>query len=238
MAQISVPFGHLLLNKWSPLNRARIVFDLDGTLIDSAPDIQGIANGLMAQEGHAPFSLAQARDFIGNGVVVFVQKMRAARGIPDADHDRLLAEFVARYHSATALTETYPGVVQALRALIASGHALGLCTNKPRAATTSVLAHLSLDPFFTAVIGGDSLPVSKPDPAPLHAAFDALGSGTTIYVGDSDVDAETALRAKVPFLLFTEGYRKVPVSELPHTHAFSHFDELPILVETLLADSK
>lgn len=215
---------------------ARIVFDLDGTLIDSAPDIQGIANALMHEEGHEPFTLAQARDFIGNGVVVFVEKMRAARGIPDSDHDRLLAEFIARYHDATALTETYPGVLQTLQTLHAAGHILGVCTNKPSVATRAVLAHLSLDGFFETVIGGDSLPVSKPDPAPLHAAFDALGAGPVIYVGDSGVDAETALRAKVPFFLFTEGYRKQPISKMPHTQAFSHFDDLPGLIATQLAE--
>jgi phosphoglycolate phosphatase len=216
---------------------ARIVFDLDGTLIDSAPDIQGIANSLMKEEGHDPFTLAQARDIIGNGVAVFVQKMRAARGIPDSEHERLLAEFVSRYHSATTLTETYPSVAAGLEMLAAAGHTLGVCTNKPIVATKAVLAHLSLDTYFDTVIGGDSLPVSKPDPAPLHAAFDALGTGPVIYVGDSDVDAETAVRAGVPFLLFTEGYRKVPVAELAHTYAFSHFDKLPALVETLLVET-
>lgn len=214
---------------------ARIVFDLDGTLIDSAPDIQNIANTLMEEDGLAPFSLAQAHDFIGNGVAVFVQKMRAARNIPDSQQKDLLARFVARYHSATNLTEIYPGVCEALRELVAEGHVLGVCTNKPMEATQAVLNHLSLNIFFQTVIGGDSLPVSKPDPAPLDAAFDALGEGLTIYVGDSDVDAETASRANVPFILFTEGYRKVPVSALPHEKAFSSFDKLPSLVTALLA---
>ena len=213
---------------------ARIVFDLDGTLVDSAPDIQGIANGLMAEEGLAPFTLDQTRDFIGNGVGVFVQKMRAARGIPDADHDKLLARFVACYQNATELTKVYPDVRQALQALHAADHRLGVCTNKPMAATRAVLTHLSLSTYFKTVIGGDSLPVSKPDPAPLHAAYDALGEGQTVYVGDSDVDAETAMRAGVPFLLFTEGYRKVPVADLPHTEAFDHFGKLPGLIASLL----
>ncbi|MFX4300462.1 phosphoglycolate phosphatase [Pseudosulfitobacter pseudonitzschiae] len=216
---------------------ARIVFDLDGTLIDSAPDIQGVANALMSEEGFEPLTLAQTRDFIGNGVGVFVEKMRGARGISETEQDRLLANFIARYHSATKLTEVYPGVAHALQSLNAAGHSLGVCTNKPMTATGTVLAHLSLDAYFKTIIGGDSLPVSKPDPAPLHAAFDALGEGPEIYVGDSDVDAETAMRANVPFLLFTEGYRKVPVAELHHTDAFTHFDKLPGLVSHHLADA-
>lgn len=216
---------------------ARIVFDLDGTLIDSAPDIQSIANALMTEDGLAPFTLEQVRDFIGNGVVVFVQKMRAARAIPDAAHDKLLERFVSRYHSATTLTEIYPGVREALQALNTAGHALGICTNKPIGPTKAVLKHLSLNIYFETIIGGDSLPVSKPDPAPLLAAFGALGEGPAIYVGDSEVDAQTATRAKVPFLLFTEGYRKVPVDELPHTQAFDHFSKLPDLVATLLVET-
>ena len=216
---------------------ARIVFDLDGTLIDSAPDILGVANTLMAEDGFEPFTLAQARDFIGNGVSVFVRKMRVAREIPESEHERLLANFVSRYHSATTLTEVYPAVRQALQALEADGHALAVCTNKPMAATRAVLKHLSLDTFFKAVIGGDSLSVSKPDPAPLRAAFNALGEGPVIYVGDSEVDAETAACAGAPFLLFTEGYRKVPISELPHVEAFSHFGKLPDLVTALLAEA-
>ncbi|PPB80346.1 haloacid dehalogenase-like hydrolase [Albidovulum inexpectatum] len=104
---------------------ARIVFDLDGTLIDSAPDIHGIANALLAAEGLAPITLEQTREFIGNGASVFVQRMRAARGIPDSAHDRMLADFIAAYEDAVHLTVPYPGVPEALEALRAQGHALG-----------------------------------------------------------------------------------------------------------------
>ncbi|MGV6804817.1 MAG: phosphoglycolate phosphatase [Ruegeria sp.] len=216
---------------------ARIVFDLDGTLIDSAPDIHGIANALLAAEGKDPISLVQARDFIGNGASVFVARMRAARGMDDAEHDRLLSDFVARYDDAVTLTRPYPGVETALQQLSAQGHALGVCTNKPIRPCQAVLAHLGLDRFFQTVWGGDSLPVHKPDPAPLNAAFDALPPGPEIYVGDSGVDAETAQRALVPFLLFTEGYRKEPVAQLVHTAAFSDFSDLPGLVEHLLSEA-
>lgn len=216
---------------------ARIVFDLDGTLIDSAPDIHGIANALLGAEGKDPISLDQARDFIGNGASVFVAKMRAAREIADDQHARLLADFIARYDDAVTLTRPYPNVEAALQHLIDEGHALGVCTNKPIRPTKAVLSHLGLDRFFQAFCGGDSLPVHKPEPAPLNAAFDALPEGSEIYVGDSDVDAETAQRAMVPFLLFTEGYRKQPVSVMPHTAAFSDFAELPALIARVLAEA-
>lgn len=215
---------------------ARIVFDLDGTLIDSAPDIHGIANAILDNENLAPISLDEARDFIGNGASVFVAKMRAARGIADDQHDRLLADFISRYDDAVDLTVPYPNVQKTLQILRDAGHSLGVCTNKPIRPCRAVLKHLGLDNYFETFWGGDSLPVHKPDPTPLRAAFDALPKGDEIYVGDSDVDAETAVRASTPFLLFTEGYRKKPVSEMPHTAAFSDFVELPHLVERTLQE--
>jgi phosphoglycolate phosphatase len=93
-----------------------------------------------------------------------------------------------------------------------------------------VLSHFGLGPRFGAVLGGDSLSARKPDPAPLLAVLEALGAAEGVYVGDSEIDAETAERASVPFLLFTEGYRKAAVETLVHAAAFSHFDALPALV--------
>lgn len=212
-----------------------IVFDLDGTLIDSAPDIQGIANRLLAGAGAAPLDLDEVRAFIGNGVSVFVARMRAARGIPDSDHAGLLAGFAEAYDAAVHLTQPYPGVASALAALSGSGFRLGICTNKPVRPARAVLHHLGLSHHFAAILGGDSLPQRKPDPAPLLAGFAALGGGARrIYVGDSEVDAETARRAGVPFLLFTRGYRKAPVAEIPHSAAFDDFAELPALVAASL----
>ena len=216
---------------------ARIVFDLDGTLIDSAPDLHAIANALLAKEGSAPITLEHARDFIGNGAAVFVQRMREARGIADSEQDRLLADFIARYDDAVDLTVPYPAVPETLALLSGAGHALGVCTNKPISPTRAVLSHLGLDRHFGIILGGDSLPKHKPDPAPLHAAFEALGSGPEIYVGDSEVDAETARRACVPFLLFTEGYLKVPATDLSCTATFSDFTNLPALVARTIEEA-
>lgn len=215
---------------------ARIVFDLDGTLIDSVYDLHGIANAIMDEEGHNHITLDQARDFIGNGANVFVAKLRRSRNIADSDHDRIFGKFMDRYDDAVHLTRPYPNVENTLEVLTEAGHDLGICTNKPLAPCKAVVGHLGLNRYFSTIWGGDSLPVHKPDPAPLNAAFDALREGQAIYVGDSDVDADTAQNAVVPFLLFTEGYRKRPISEMPHTRAFSDFAELPGIVEELLAE--
>lgn len=214
---------------------ARLVFDLDGTLIDSAPDICTAANSLLADRGLAPVTLSETIGFIGNGAGVLIEKLRAARGLADSEQAIMLDKFKARYTQDHHLTRVYPGVIEALTQLRTQGHRLGLCTNKPHAPALAVLAHLDLAKFFETVWAGDSLPQRKPDPAPLRAAFQALGQGQCLYIGDSEVDAETARRAEVPFLLFTEGYRKQPVQELPHAAIFSAFSTLPDLVEAQLS---
>lgn len=220
------------------MTSARLVFDLDGTLIDSAPDIRATANLLLAREGRAELSLEDTRAFIGHGAPVFVARMREARDLPDSLQDRLLGDFVALYDKAVGLTQPYPGVEEALQRLSDAGHRLGICTNKPLGPARAVLAHLGLDRYFGAVVGGDSHPSRKPDPAPLRAAFEALGQGPMLYVGDSEVDAETSARARVPFLLFTEGYRKVPAEVLPHAALFSHYEQLQGLVGAALSGGR
>ncbi|MFK7870389.1 MAG: HAD-IA family hydrolase [Roseobacter sp.] len=213
--------------------KARIVFDLDGTLIDSAPDIQNIANTALAELGVAPISLQETHSFIGEGVDAFVRKMRAARDVSDTQHDKLLQGVVSRYDDAVTLTVMYPGVTEAL-ALLSRNYAMGICTNKLHRPAMAVLKHLRIDHFFGTVWGGDNDLARKPDPAPLIAAFDALGEGTRIYVGDSEVDAETAKRAGVPFVFFTEGYRKLPIESIPHTARIDSFSNLAKAIERIL----
>ncbi|WP_299648819.1 HAD-IA family hydrolase [uncultured Tateyamaria sp.] len=210
---------------------ARIVFDLDGTLIDSAPDIQGVANAVLQDMGVEPISLNDTRSFIGEGIHVLVSKVRAARDIPDSAQEVMLDAFIARYDEAVTLTVLYPGVRDALETL-ARTHRLGICTNKLYRPCAAVLKHLELDGFFASVWGGDNPLGRKPDPSALLAAFEALGDGPPIYVGDSEVDAETARRASIPFFLFTEGYRKQSVDTMHHDVAFGNFEDLPELVET------
>jgi phosphoglycolate phosphatase len=211
------------------------IFDLDGTLIDSAPDIHAAGNAVLAAEGLEGVTYDQARSFIGNGARVFVERLeRASAGANDPVRtDRMRRHFAEAYETAHALTTVYPGVEGALDRLARDGWALGLCTNKPVAPTRAVLAHLGWSDRFATVIGGDSLPVMKPDPAPLHTVIAALGPGPLVYVGDSETDAATAQAAQVPFALFTRGYRKTPLDQIPHTASFDHWDTLPDLARSL-----
>ena len=213
-----------------------VVFDLDGTLIDSAPEIHAAVNRLMERHGFSPFTPAETRGFIGRGVPHLVACCLDARGRGDDAllHARMIAEFIESYETAVGLTALYPGVVAALEALGWDGLRLGLCTNKPAGPARAVLAHLGLSAHFPVVIGGDSLGTRKPDPAPLCAAFEGLGAPGGLFVGDSEIDAETAARAEVPFVLYTEGYRKGPVAGMTHDRRFADFADLPGIVAEML----
>lgn len=207
-----------------------VIFDLDGTLIDSAPAIQKVGTLMLAELGLPALTLEETRSYIGNGARVFVQRALAARGAA-ADLDAAHHRFEHFYEIGDPRDNTpYPDVVATLQTLRARGIRLGLCTNKPGKPTQIVLRGLGWEGFFDAVFTGDSLPQKKPDPAPLLACAAALGAARTIYVGDSEVDAETAQRAGLPFLLFSQGYCKQPHAALPHRARFDHWAELPALI--------
>ena len=214
---------------------ATVVFDLDGTLIDSLADLSQAVNRMLADVDLAPLPQPTVRRFVGNGLPKLVQRTMNHCGLP-ADRHAELTQTTLRHYQAAACDKTtvYPGVPEALAQLRDMGCVLGICTNKPEAPARHVLDTLDLSAHFDAVLGGDTLGTHKPDPAHLHASFDALpGAGPRIYVGDSEVDAETAQRAQVPFLLFTEGYRKSPITELPHHANYDHSSALPDLVRQI-----
>ncbi|PZR00763.1 MAG: phosphoglycolate phosphatase [Cereibacter sphaeroides] len=218
---------------------ARVIFDLDGTLVDSAPDIHASVNFLLAELGRPSMPLAMVKSFIGNGAPVLLDRVLDACGFPEdaALRAGTLARFLEIYEAnSSVLTRLYPHVVSSLSRLVEDGHSLGLCTNKPEVPARQVLEVYRLADLMGAVIGGDSLPQRKPDPAPLLAVAALLPPGLILYVGDSEVDAETAERASVPFILFTEGYRKAPVEALPAVATFSDFAELPAITAHLARD--
>jgi phosphoglycolate phosphatase len=206
-----------------------VLFDLDGTLIDSAPEIHAAVNRALATEGLPQLTATQVRGFIGSGVGVLLSRCLAAFG-KDADgpqHTRLMATFLADYETRFALTTLYPGVASMLEALAASGHPMGICTNKPEGPTRAVLRHFNLNAFFPVVVGGDTLPQRKPDPIPLRHAHAQIGGGPALFVGDSEIDAETAHATPLPFALFTGGYRTTPVADLAPIMAFDDHAALP-----------
>ena len=211
-----------------------IVFDLDGTLVDSAPDLHAAANRMLANFSKAPISLEKVTSFIGNGIPNLVRLARLESGLPEAEEEAMKALMLANYTARPAdLSRPYPGVIEALVALRQAGYRLGVCTNKFRAPSIQILDALHLSPYFDVVIGGDSLTVKKPDPAPLHAAFTALKAPALLYVGDSEVDAETAERAQIAFALYTRGYRKTPVAAFTKRFAFDAYAQLATQITSL-----
>ncbi len=217
------------------LSDLAIAFDLDGTLIDSAPEIHAAALTVLAAEGLPALDFATVRGFIGRGVPDLIARMLAHLGDTDpARQARMAASFMGGYEGAVSVTTAYPGAAEALRVLAGQGAALALCTNKPFAATRAVVAHFGLGPFG-AVVGGDSLPVKKPDPAPLLACLAPLARPRALFVGDSEIDAETAQRAGVPFALYTEGYRKTAVADLAPAFAFDAWADFPAAVAAFSA---
>ena len=210
-----------------------LIFDLDGTLIDSAPDIQFAVNQMLASEGQYPLDLPTVTSFVGQGLPKLVERVIRHVGLNPDHHTRLVDSTLSHYHTGHSQTRLYPDVLEALQGFQSAGHPMGLCTNKPIVPTEEVLKSVGLEHFFKSVICGDSLPTRKPDPAPLMKVAADIRSATFLYIGDSETDAETAERAKVPFLLYTEGYRKTPLDQMRFTSSFSDFRELPALVEQL-----
>ncbi|MCZ0964465.1 phosphoglycolate phosphatase [Paracoccus benzoatiresistens] len=217
------------------LSPCPIVFDLDGTLIDSAPDIHACVNTVLGQHQAPLLTLDQVRSFIGGGVDVLWQKVIAARELPDDKKPDYIAAFMLCYQNATNMTRLFPGVLETLELLADRGHSLGICTNKPHAVTQVILEHFGIARLFGCIIGGDSVAERKPHPAPLRAALAGLGADPqrpkAFYVGDSEFDATCAAAVPVPFLIYSKGYRQAPLSELPHAASFDHFADLPALVE-------
>ena len=213
-----------------------LIFDLDGTLIHSAPDIHAAAARMLEDLDRPSLSLETIVSFIGNGVPKLVERcVDATGGGNDALRAKALELFNDAYGAAPAvLTRPYPHVETMLQSLLDTDLRLGVCTNKPQAFTETVLEQLDLRRFFGSVVGGDRLAVRKPDPAPLRLCFEELGVSASggAYVGDSETDEATAIAAGAPFLFFTGGYRKKSADEFQADFRFENFAALDEFVRT------
>ncbi len=192
-----------------------VVFDLDGTLVDSAPDMADALNATFAEVGLAPFSLAEATAFVGSGALILLRRALAARAA-QLDAVRMRDRFIEIYEGKLdGKTAPYAGVMDMLERLAATGMPMGLCTNKPEGPARAVCAALGLEVHFHVIVGGDTLPVLKPDPAPLLHACSALGAAParTLYVGDSETDYATARAAGTPFAFVKGGYQSRPIPD-------------------------
>jgi phosphoglycolate phosphatase len=224
------------------LSGAVIALDLDGTLVDTAHDLIGTLNWLLAEEGVGALSLDEARPFIGRGARWMIERGFQAAEAPLAPErvQPLFDRFIARYEAHIADdSRPFPGAVAALETLKARGAKLCVCTNKLTGLSTALLDALDLNRLFDAVIGADAAPAIKPDPRHLQTAVAAVG-GTldrAIMVGDAATDAGAARAAKVPLILVSFGYTETPAAELGPDILIDHYDQLPDACVRLLGGS-
>lgn len=209
-----------------------VIFDLDGTLIDSAPDLHAALNRLMASEGRRRLELQEVIMMIGDGVPKLVERGFGATGeIPEGPVlEERVRQFSEDYEKrATELTTVFPGVREALDVLTRNQVPMGICTNKPQRATLEVLRFYGLTDRFSAVVGGDQLGgVRKPDPKHLIATLDILRvePKKAVMVGDSPNDIKVAQNAGVPSVAVSFGYTRIPVGELGAGRIIDHFRDL------------
>jgi phosphoglycolate phosphatase len=218
------------------LKDTALLFDLDGTLVDSVPDLAAAANRLLAELGRPPLDRQQVAGMVGDGVAKLVERALAASGAGELALEPAVRRFTAFYEAAaTTLTRPYPGVETVLETLSAAGARFALCTNKPEEATRVVLRGLDLARFFPVVLGGDSLPVRKPDPAPLLAALAQLGiaADAAAMIGDHRNDVLAARNAGVAAIFAGYGYGRASLGGLEPDAAIDSFEALPAALERI-----
>ena len=211
--------------------RNAIVFDLDGTLVDTAADLAAATNQALAPIGRRRLSVEEVRGMIGGGFPNLIdQGLRATDGpLEGKAFEDVVASARAYYTAHVAdLSRAYPGVTEALAAFAENGVKMGVCTNKPAEPSQAILDQLGLGPYLPILVGGDTLPVMKPDPAMLGAVLDGLGAGvpSAVLVGDSETDVALARAAGVPVILVEGGYTPAPIETLGADRVVNDFSEI------------
>lgn len=219
---------------------AAVIFDLDGTLVDSAPDIRAVLNAVLGEDGRPPLDLDAVIPLIGDGAGKLLERALAATGgVPEAGFEPLLRRFRERYDAEPAvLTRPYPRVPDVLASMQAAGVKLGICTNKPEAATLGTLEVLGLAGYFVAVVASGTLPggVTKPDARMLQATLAALGIArgeAAVMVGDAINDVKVARNAGLPVVLRAGGYTVQPADRLGADAVFAEYSDLPATLRAL-----
>lgn len=221
-----------------PRQRTTIVFDLDGTLIDTAPDLVRATNHVLASIDLAPVTVGQLRTWVGFGARRMIVEGLEHSGLSLTDEkvDQLLADFLRFYDANIAVdSKPYPGAVAALDRLQDAGSQIAICTNKSEAMARKLMHALDLAPRFCAITGRDTFPVHKPDPAHLTGTLSKAGgtADAAIMIGDSITDVKTAKAAKIPIIGVTHGYTDRPMEELGADRIISHFDQLDEAIDAI-----
>ena len=213
-----------------------IIFDLDGTLIDSAPEVREAFNTILIKDGRRELSLDEVVSMIGDGAPKLIERGYEATGLSISSNQKEMAveNFLSVYErNSPNFTTIFPGTIDMLDNLKKKGIKLAICSNKPSRAANKVLSDLKLKSYFEIVVGGDSLNgIRKPDPRHLLAAITPLGVevNSTLMVGDSSNDIVVAKKAGVNSVAVSFGYTSIKASDLGADATISHFDDLiPVL---------
>jgi len=215
-----------------------IVFDLDGTLVDTAPDLVETLNVIFVREGLAPLPYDTARNLIGGGVKAMIASGIEAEGgvLTPARLEQMFTDFIGHYSDHIAdRSRPFPGLTDALDTLGAHGHRLAVCTNKLEGLSVRLLDRFKLADRFAAICGRDTFGIQKPDPEILRRTIAAAG-GTTqhaIMIGDSNTDIRTARAAGVPVIAVDFGYSERPIAEFGPDRTISHFAQLPASIAAI-----
>jgi phosphoglycolate phosphatase len=220
------------------MSEPTIVFDLDGTLVDTAPDLVDTLNVVFAREGLPPVPYQTARNLIGGGARGMIARGLEAdgRAPAPAELDRMFADFIAHYTDHLAdRSRPFPGLSDALDALSARGYRFAVCTNKLERLSVLLLQKLALFDRFVVVCGQDTFGIQKPDPDVLRRTIAAAGGHPqrAIMVGDSLTDIRTAHAAAIPMIAVDFGYSEVPVAEYAPDRVIGHFSQLPAAVAAI-----
>jgi phosphoglycolate phosphatase len=215
-----------------------VVFDLDGTLVDTAPDLVDTLNIILARESLAPVPFEIARSMIGGGARTLIERGLQADGRPGntAEVDRLYKDFVSHYGDHLAdRSQPFPGAIAAIEQLAARGCRFAVCTNKLEWLSVRLLDALGISGYFAAICGQDTFGVQKPDPRILLQTIQKAGghSARAVMVGDSISDIQVARAAKVPVIAVDFGYTETPVSALDPDLIIGDFAKLPAAVDRL-----
>jgi phosphoglycolate phosphatase len=219
------------------MSAATIVFDLDGTLVDTAPDLIDTLNVMLARHKCPTVEYDAARSLIGGGVRPLIERALLERKLTPAEIDEIYKEYLDHYFAHIAdRSQAYPGVIEALDLLDNRGFRFAVCTNKLEWLAVRLLEALGLKERFAAIVGPDTFGMRKPDPAILHGTLARAGGRAerAVMIGDSGTDVVTARAAGIPVVLVDFGYTEIPVSELGADRIIGHFDALPAAVDALM----
>ena len=215
-----------------------VIFDLDGTLIDSVPDLCREISLFLNKHGRRALTESETVSIIGNGAAMMLRGAYELTGeaVGESEMPALLDAWVRQYADAEmSLTYAFPRVSETLERLKKDGFKLAVCTNKPHEPTLAILKKLDLEKYFDVVLDADALPVRKPRPEPLWEAVKRMGgtNDSAVMVGDSEADAAAARNAGFPVVLLTYGYSHVPFDEIKPDALIDDFGELPDVLKRL-----